>query len=70
MWACSDDDFDELYCEVGKAQKPKRQKKQEDGHKKGTSKHSSSSAGVGDDASWRFGLFDQAEKTSDEEEAF
>lgn len=42
-WTMTDEGFDELYCEVGKPPKPKKQKKQEDGHRKGQSRHSSAS---------------------------
>jgi hypothetical protein len=50
-WTMSDESFDELYCEVGKQQKPKKKKKQQDGYRKGQSKKRSASAEVDDDGS-------------------
>ena len=38
MWSMSDQDFVELYCEVGKSPARKKIKKQEDGYKKGKSR--------------------------------
>lgn len=42
-WICSDEGFRELYCEVGKVPKKKKKKRQEDGHRKGQSRHRSAS---------------------------
>jgi len=59
LWTWSDESFVELYCEVGKV-RPKKIKRQADGHKKGKSRHQSASAEVNDKA---FGeLFDEQEK--------
>jgi len=44
MWVMSDEGFESLYCEVGKTRRPKKQKKQSDGHRKGQSRHSSASS--------------------------
>lgn len=41
-WTCSPEAFEELYCEVGKTPQ-KKEKKQEDGHRKGKSRKRSSS---------------------------
>jgi hypothetical protein len=47
MWVCSDQGFSQLYCEVGKSS-VKKIKKQQDGHKKGQSRHHSASSEVAD----------------------
>jgi hypothetical protein len=46
-WVMSDEGFDELYCEVGKYPEIKP-KKQQDGHRKGKSRHMSASSKVND----------------------
>jgi hypothetical protein len=41
-WVVSDEGFEELYCEVGKS-RPVKEKKQEDGYRKGQSRRRSAS---------------------------
>lgn len=66
IWTMSDEGFDELYCEVGKAPKPKKKKKQEDGHRKGLSKKRSASAEVSG-GSWGE-LFEEREDDEQQEQ--
>ena len=64
LWVCSDEHFEALYCEIGKIPVTKP-KKQEDGYRKGQSRHMSSSSEVSSSSS--FGeLFE--EKIEDEQQ--
>jgi hypothetical protein len=61
-WACSQAAFEELYCEVGKSP-PKKEKKQEDGHRKGQSRKRSASHSASNDSVWGAGtLFHEIEE--------
>jgi hypothetical protein len=54
-WVCSEMEFAELYCEVGK-HPPRKKKKQEDGYRKGKSRKRSASHEE-DRADFEVGLF-------------
>ena len=63
IWVVSDEGFDELYCKIGESPK-KREKKQEDGYRKGKSRHRSLSNDIKQD----FGsLFEERDEEEEDE---
>lgn len=64
-WVCSDEGFEQLYCEAGKSP-VKKIKKQQDGHKKGKSRHHSASSEVVDHSHGE--LFEETDEQQVEEE--